>query len=179
MEASTEASMDLAAHGSPSGSGSGRSGDPTGTPMPLPMATPMPTPMPTHQSSSRHPPSCLSHLLHRPRGITVTIQRATTRMSASAQGDGDRWRPRRHRQRLLTPTCAHGRLSRGRLPLQGQPDSPRHDGLSTRAECTRSRWLLCLCPTSTRSHHGTCTPRRCLATKSSVRGHAAVAAASR
>src|SRR6266571_8639839 len=96
-EVSTEASMGLAAHGSPSGSG--RSGDPTGDRMPIPMATPMPT----RQSSSRHPPRCLSHLLHRPLGITVTIRRATIRMSNSAQGDGDRWRPRRNRQRLLTP----------------------------------------------------------------------------
>ncbi len=85
----------------------------------------------------------------------------------------------RHCQRLCTPACAHGHLSRGRLPVQGPLDRPRHDCLSTRTERTRQRWRSGSSPTSTRSPHVTCTPRRCLAKKSSVRGHEAVAAASR
>src|SRR5712691_4910377 len=60
--ASTEAFIGLAAHESPSGSGLGRSGDPTGDRMPIPMATRILIRL----LSSRHPPSCLSPLLHRP-----------------------------------------------------------------------------------------------------------------
>ena len=71
------------------GHSGGRIGDHTGGPMPIPM--------PTRPSSPYHPPKSMYNAQHRPlpsllprrTGTIVTRPKPITRMSSSAQGDGE------------------------------------------------------------------------------------------
>jgi len=72
-----------------------------------------------------------------------------------------------------------GRSPRGRHAPVDRGRPYRSTSQAVRTLLTSVATLACSCPTPTRSHQVPGTPRRCLAKKSSVRSHEAVAAASR
>jgi hypothetical protein len=90
-----------------SASASGHTGGRTGAPMATPMATRPSSPChpPKSMCNPRHRP--LPSLLHRPIGITVTIQADITPTCSNVQGDGDRWPPRRHKPEATGARAHH------------------------------------------------------------------------